>query len=33
MLNVLNSQQGYWNLEQTHAIAAGDGYDRMIAWK
>ena len=31
--NVFNSQQGYWNVEQTHAIAAGDGFDRIVAWK
>ncbi|MEJ2591786.1 MAG: hypothetical protein P8178_10360 [Candidatus Thiodiazotropha sp.] len=32
-LNVFNSQEGYWNVEQTHAIAAGDAYDRIVAWK
>ena len=32
-LNVFNSQEGYWNVEQTHAIAAGDEYDRIVAWK
>ena len=31
--NVFNSHQGYWNVEQTHAIAAGDGFDRIVAWK
>lgn len=31
--NVFNSQQGYWNVEQTHAIATGDEFDRIVAWK
>lgn len=31
--NVFNSQEGRWGLLQTHAIAAGDGYDRIIAWR
>lgn len=31
--DVFNSQRGYWNVKQTHAIAAGDEYDRIVAWK
>ncbi len=31
--NVFNSHDGYWNVEQTHAIAAGDEYDRIVAWR
>jgi hypothetical protein len=31
--NVFNSQRGYWNVEQTQAIAAGDEFDRIVAWK
>ncbi|HEX8979219.1 MAG TPA: hypothetical protein VF811_05875 [Parasulfuritortus sp.] len=30
---VFNSEQGSWQVEQTHAIAAGDGFDRIVAWK
>ena len=29
--NVFNSEEGQWSVLQTHAIAAGDGYDRIIA--
>lgn len=31
--NVFNDQHGYWNVEQTHSIAAGDGYDRIVTWR
>jgi hypothetical protein len=31
--NVFNSQEGHWNVEQTHAIAAGDEFDRIVTWK
>jgi len=31
--DVFNSQQGYWNVEQTQSIAAGDEFDRIVAWK
>jgi len=30
---VFNSERGYWNVEQTHAIAAGDEFDRIVTWK
>lgn len=29
-MNTFNSPRGYWSVEQTHAIAAGDGYDRIV---
>ncbi len=29
---VFNSQQGYWNVEQTQSIACGDEFDRIVAW-
>lgn len=28
--NVFNDQHGYWNVEQTHSIAAGDEFDRIV---
>lgn len=28
--SVFNNPEGYWNVEQTHAIAAGDAYDRIV---
>jgi hypothetical protein len=31
--NVFDSHDGYWNVEQTHAIAAGDEYDRIVTWR
>ncbi len=30
---VFNSERGYWNVEQTHSIAAGDDFDRIVTWK
>jgi hypothetical protein len=30
---VFNSQQGYWNAEQTQSIACGDEFDRIVAWR
>ena len=30
---VFNSQQGYWNVEQTQSIACGDEFDRIVAWR
>lgn len=31
--NVFNNPDGQWNVEQTNAIAAGDEYDRIVAWR
>jgi hypothetical protein len=31
--NVFNSQEGQWSVQQTHSIAAGEGYDRIVAWR
>ncbi|WP_156782820.1 hypothetical protein [Acidihalobacter yilgarnensis] len=28
--SVFNNPEGYWNVEQTHAIACGDAYDRIV---
>jgi hypothetical protein len=30
---VFNKRNGQFHIEQTHAIAAGDGYDRIVAWR
>lgn len=29
-MQTFNNPKGYWSVEQTHAIAAGDGYDRIV---
>ncbi len=29
-MRTFNNPKGYWSVEQTHAIAAGDGYDRIV---
>ena len=31
--STFNSPEGYWNVEQTHAIAAGDAYDRIVTYR
>lgn len=31
--NVFNNPNGRWNVKQTHAIAAGDEYDRFVTWQ
>lgn len=31
--NVFDSHDGYWEVEQTHAIATGDEYDRIVTWR
>jgi hypothetical protein len=31
--NVFNDANTYWNVEQTHAIACGDEYDRIVTWR
>lgn len=28
--SVFNNPEGYWNVEQTHAVACGDAYDRIV---
>jgi len=30
LLRTFSNPNGYWSVEQTHAIAAGDEYDRII---
>ncbi|WP_407276630.1 hypothetical protein [Halothiobacillus sp. DCM-1] len=29
-MNTFNNPRGYWTVEQTHAIAAGDAFDRIV---
>ncbi len=31
--SVFNNREGRFNVKQTHAIAAGHGYDRVVAWR
>jgi len=31
--NVFNSPENSFSIQQTHAIAAGDAYDRVVAWR
>ncbi len=31
--NTFNNPEGRFQVKQTHAIAAGDGYDRIVAWR
>lgn len=31
--DVFDKHDGYWNVEQTHAIAAGDEFDRIVTWR
>ncbi len=31
--SVFNNQDGNWHVEQTHSIAGGDEYDRIVTWR